>query len=136
VYGKYDQANTILAGFSYGALTAFVVASQRPPTELWLFSLSPYFSEDIPLLKLAWLRYIGKQRTERFWRVSFNDLAPKVICKTLVFLGEKEAKDSPILEQRAIKASKLLPKAQLIIIPGADHDATESRYIEAIKKSI
>ncbi len=40
-YAQLDPANTILAGFSYGAMTALVTASHKLPAELWLFSLSP-----------------------------------------------------------------------------------------------
>jgi len=136
VYSQHDPKETILAGFSYGSMTAFVAASQRLPGELWLFSLSPYFSEDIPLLKLAWLRTIGKQRTERFWRVSFNELAPKVTCKTLLFAGGREIKKYVIMGKRATEAERLLAHAKLFIIPGVGHDVADSKYIEAIKEHI
>src|ERR1035437_7799397 len=46
-YGKCDPKQTIIAGFSFGAMTAFVTATKRNPFELWLFSLSPYFVEDL-----------------------------------------------------------------------------------------
>ena len=97
IYDQYESENTILAGFSYGAMTALSVAAKRPPSALWIFSLSPYFSEDIPLLKLAWLRNIGKQRTERFWRLSFDALAPAITCNTQLFIGDSEAKKFPDL---------------------------------------
>src|ERR1700745_701040 len=47
VYSKHDPADTILAGFSFGAITAFVAAVKQNPFELWLFSLSGYFDEDV-----------------------------------------------------------------------------------------
>ena len=50
-YAKYDPVNTVLAGFSYGSMTAFMSAVKRNPAELWLFSFSPYFSDDMPKLK-------------------------------------------------------------------------------------
>lgn len=62
-YSNHDQSQTILAGFSYGAMTAFVSATKRNPSELWLFSLSPYFAEDLisKNMKQAWLNNIGQR---------------------------------------------------------------------------
>ena len=56
-YSKHDPRDTVLAGFSFGAMTAFVAASKRNPSELWLFSLSGYFDEDIKNkeMKKSWL---------------------------------------------------------------------------------
>src|SRR4051812_45296384 len=65
-YLKLDPANTILAGFSFGSMIAFTEAAKRPPSELWLFSLSPYFAEDLPLLKDTWKEGIGKRRLQVF----------------------------------------------------------------------
>jgi pimeloyl-ACP methyl ester carboxylesterase len=135
-YAKYAPSETILAGFSYGAMTVLVEAAQRQPSELWLFSLSPYFSEDIPLLKLAWLRTIGKQRTERFWRQSFNSLARKITCKNLLFIGQNEAKKYPYLDKRVNIAHEMLAHNELIRIPNCDHDVTSREYIEGIRSAI
>jgi predicted alpha/beta hydrolase family esterase len=60
-YVKHDPKNTILAGFSFGAMTVFVEAARRLPAELWLFSLSPYFAEDLDILDPKWLQGIGKK---------------------------------------------------------------------------
>lgn len=51
VYSTLDAKTTILAGFSYGSMTAFMAATKRNPSELWLFSFSPYFSDDMPKMK-------------------------------------------------------------------------------------
>ena len=40
VYTKHDPRNTIFAGFSFGAMTAFTAAAKVNPSELWFFSLS------------------------------------------------------------------------------------------------
>ena len=136
VYARHVANQTILAGFTYGAMTAFVAASHTLPHQLWLFSLSPYFSEDIPLLKLAYLRYIGKQRTERFWRVSFDKLASMVTCKTLIFTGDKEVKKYPLIGIRANAARDLLKNSKLIRIPLAGHDVSDPDYIAVIEANI
>jgi len=136
VYEQLKPEDTILAGFSYGAMTVLKAAADRMPSELWLFSLSPYFSEDIPLLKLAWLRTIGKQRKERFWRVSFNRLAPAITCKTLLFIGDNESSKYPDLKRRVEQAHTLLKGSKLIRIPGGKHDSTNPEYIDAIEHGI
>ncbi len=41
-YDKLDPNETILAGFSYGAMIAFAAAAKRQPSELWLMSLAPF----------------------------------------------------------------------------------------------
>ena len=135
-YMKYEPQDTVLAGFSYGAMTVFGVAVQRLPAELWLFSLSPYFSEDIPQLKQAWLRNIGKQRQKSFQKMSFERLAPLVTCKTLLFIGDTEAKRFPMLVKRVEEAYKNLPFSQLINIPDCGHDITSKQYIAAIRHAI
>ncbi len=135
-YKKHDPRTTVLAGFSYGAMTALVAASKRQPSELWLFSLSPYFSEDIPGLKLAWLRTIGKQRTERFRRIYFGKLSDIIKCKTLVFMGEKEAQKYPDLRKRCEEAVATIKTAELIVAVGAKHDVTAAGYIKAIQDNI
>ena len=136
LYEKYDSKETILAGFSYGAMTVFGAAGQRLPSELWLFSLSPYFTEDMLVLKLAWLRSIGKQRQERFWRMSFVKIAPKITCKVLLFIGKKEALKFPPLKKRVMQANKQLRNVRLIEIPDCGHDVTSAPYIGAIQEVI
>ena len=44
---QYRPEDTILAGFSFGSMTALAATSHRNPSELWLFSLSPYFSDNL-----------------------------------------------------------------------------------------
>lgn len=136
VYTNYSTTDTILAGFSYGAMTALVSASKKVPNELWLFSLSPYFSEDIPLLKLAWLRRIGKQRSERFWRLSFNELYPLVDCPIKLFIGELELSKWPPMENRFKAASKKFKNCEASVIPDVGHAVDDPKYIRAIQNCI
>jgi len=55
-YDKCDPDNTVLAGFSMGAMAAFIIAANAPkkPQGLWLGSLSPYFAEDLPTANPQW----------------------------------------------------------------------------------
>lgn len=136
IYSKHESENTILAGFSYGSLIAFMAAANRNPAELWLFSLSPYFSDDIPKLKQTWLDNIGKRRVEAFNKLNFSILATGVNCKTLIFVGELEARKYPFLARRAKLAKESLIDSQLITVSAAGHDVGHPNYIEAIKSII
>lgn len=135
-YSKHDPAQTILAGFSFGAMTAFVAASRRNPFELWLFSLSPYFSEDLTRkdMKQTWLTNLGKSRVAVFDRLVFRDLARTIKSKTLVFAGEQEIVKFPGLGYRCEQASKLIADCQYTVIPGVGHDVANPKYVNAISK--
>lgn len=135
-YSRYNPAETILAGFSYGAITAFVAATHRTPAALWLFSLSPYFAADLPQIKQWWLKEIGKRRVATFKQLDFPLLAAKINCPTLIFYGEKEGTAWPWVKARAEEAHKLIKHSKLIEVPGADHDVADPRYVEAIRQAI
>ncbi|MCU0667485.1 MAG: alpha/beta hydrolase [Patescibacteria group bacterium] len=137
-YNKHETANTILAGFSYGAMTAFMAATKRNPAELWLFSLSPYFKEDIesPKMRPAWLRLIGKKRVKAFSELVFNDLSNKIKCRTLIFAGQKEMDKYPGLNFRAKDAHKKIKESELFIAEYAGHDVAHPNYISTIIKAV
>jgi len=135
-YLKYDPKNVILAGFSYGSMTAFISATKKNPSELWLFSLSPYFSDDMSKMKKLWLKYIGKHRDVAFSKLDFNQLAPKIKCKTLIFIGEAEMKKYPIMKNRTKIAHQKIKNNKVIIVPNCKHDVADDRYITSIKENI
>lgn len=123
----YNPRETILAGFSFGAVTAFLAASERNPAELWLCSLSPYFASDNP--KKSGLKYIGKNRAKTFASIDFPKLAEQIHCPTVIMYGELESEN---LRQRAIKASKHIEHCRLIEVPETKHDIAAKKYIQAI----
>jgi pimeloyl-ACP methyl ester carboxylesterase len=135
-YLKHDPKNTILAGFSFGSMTAFVEAANRPPAELWLFSLSPYFAEDLPMLKDRWKDGIGKKRVKAFSELSFNELVKSISSKTLIFAGGEEMKRYPMLSYRFEDAHTKIKNSKFIIAKGAGHDVTHPSYVKAIEESI
>ena len=135
-YSKHDPANTILAGFSYGSLTAFMSATKHNPAELWLFSFSPYFADDIPKMKKSWLKEIGKYRADAFSKLEFNELARYIKCKTQIVVGEKEIKKYPLIGNRSTVASNEIKNSHMTIVDGSDHDVTDKRYITAIEQLI
>ena len=135
-YRKHEPKNTILAGFSFGSMTSFVAATKRNPAQLWLFSFSPYFAEDLPKIKRWWANIIGKRRIEAFSRVSFKDLANKINCPTIIMVGEIETKQFALLTNRCKTAHKMITNSRLVIVPSARHDVTDKNYIETIKTNI
>ena len=135
-YAKYDPVNTVLAGFSYGSMTAFMSAVKRNPAELWLFSFSPYFSDDMPKLKKSWLNNIGNRRADAFGQLDFNNLAKNITCKTLIIVGEVESIKYPLLGARAKTANKVIVNNKLLISPKSDHDVSDKNYIATIESAI
>lgn len=137
-YAAHDPQQTILAGFSFGAMTAFTMATHRNPSELWLFSLSPYFHEDIHNKDMSkrWLKNIGQQRVADFDTLYFNNLAKNIRCKTLIFTGAIEMDQWPNMKRRALEAQKRIQKSRLFIIDNVGHDVSNRSYINAIKQAI
>ncbi len=137
VYDTHDPGETILAGFSFGAMTAFRVAVDRPPAELWLFSLSPYFKEDQadPSFKKSWLTQIGHRRADTFNALSFKSLVKKIGSKIFFFYGDEELKSWTDISIRHA-ATRSMSNVQTVMIAGAKHDVTQPEYIQAISAEI
>lgn len=137
-YSKHNPKDTILAGFSFGAMTVFMAASKQNPYQLWLFSLSPYFSEDLQSknMRKSWLNNIGHRRVSAFDKLVFTNLAKTIHCKTLIFAGEIETNKWPGMKVRALGANRLIPESKLYTIEGVGHDVADKRYIEAIRQAI
>lgn len=137
-YAKHDPKETILAGFSFGALTAFVAATRQNPSELWLFSLSPYFHEDIhsKYMKKSWLSHVGHRRVSAFDKLNFKVLAKIIQCKTLVFAGEAELNKWPDMKARTLSAEKYIRESKLLIVNGVEHDVADKRYVDTIRRAI
>jgi len=135
VYEKYDPKETILAGFSYGAMTVFMAATKRNPSALWLFSLSPYFIEDIEskTFNQSWLNRLGHRRVDAFKKLSFTKLVKKIAAHTVLFYGDLELKTFPDISYRD-RATKALPEIKKVIIKGAKHDVASDVYTKAIEE--
>lgn len=135
VYAEYEAEEVILAGFSYGAMTVFTVAARCNPSELWLFSLSPYFREDIRGLRvrLSWLKAIGVRRTAAFETLHFRELATKVHCKTHLFIGAAEAEKWPVTAKRSEEAKESIKNSTFTVVPDTGHDVAAAPYVRAIR---
>lgn len=135
-YEKYDAADTVLAGFSWGAMTAYVTAANRVPSELWLFSLSPYFKEALHLAKPRWLQAAGKRRSTAFEQLSFDTAAEKITCKTKFFMGDHEIQKFESMKFMLLRAQEKLIDVTHHIVPGVGHEVDNPAYIAAIKHAI
>jgi len=138
VYEGYNPDDVILAGFSAGAMIAFICAAPRNPSALWLFSLSPYFAEDLqsPLMDPLWLEGVGPRRVESSRQLHFDELAASIKCPTLLMDGEVEIARWPIMGERLTKAHRRLESSRLVVAKDADHDITSQPYITALEASI
>jgi predicted alpha/beta hydrolase family esterase len=131
---RTELQNSLLSGFSFGAMISFIVAAEYAnPKQLLLFSLSPYFAEDIPKLKKSWLGGIGKRKVERFKNLSMAQYAPNVECQTAIFVGVKEGEESV---HRARDANQQIKNSQLVMLDRVGHDVSDPRYVDAIRQEL
>jgi len=135
-YRKHDPLQTVLAGFSFGAVTAFVAAVNRAPAELWLFSPSPLFAEDLPNIKEWELVQLGKRRVQATKELSFAALTQKIACPVKLFAGSKELSMWPEMRFRFEQIDTQLINVHSVIIDGVGHAIDDRRYIAAIEAAI
>jgi pimeloyl-ACP methyl ester carboxylesterase len=130
-----DPSETVLIGFSFGAMIACKLATKYPFKKVILCSLSSYWAEDLPNAKKWWLRMVGKKRTEAFKEYRFRGTVLNYKAKeTKVFLGAIEAlhKKYPVMLERGKKAGDQLPNASFNLIEGAGHNISHPNYRQAI----
>ncbi len=132
-YKKEKDEETILFGFSFGAMIALISAAKIKPRTIILASLSPYFKEDLKHVKKTWQKYVGKKRLQDLKKYSFKELASKIKCKTILTMGGKEGKE---LQRRVREAKKKIKNSELIIIKKATHDISQKEYYEKLKEII
>ncbi len=134
---KRDGNNQIyLFGFSYGAMIAFISSIKLKPKTQILCSLSPHFREDLKYFKRPWKKIIGKKRMSDLKNFSFNTLARKINCKTILLAGTEESKKYPLFEKRVKNANKKIHNSKLFMIQGAKHEISQNVYLEKIKEII
>lgn len=138
IYEELDPKKIILAGFSLGAVTAFVAAAKKNPRAVWLFSLSPYFDDDICLTNpdKQVLRIIGKKRLNAFRKLDINTLTEAIKCPVILFCGDIERKKWPDIGRRSDKAHQALAQSRLVNIPDVGHEIENPKYILAIEKAV
>ncbi|OGL33914.1 hypothetical protein A3F64_01390 [Candidatus Saccharibacteria bacterium RIFCSPHIGHO2_12_FULL_42_8] len=137
-YKNFNSKDIILAGFSLGAVTALTVSSNKNPNSLWLFSLSPYFDDDVRLISpdKQTQKVIGQRRLDAFRKLNVRIIAKNLKCPVLLFCGDEERKKWPDIGVRADKMNKVLKDIKLINIPKVGHNIEAPEYIGAIEKVI
>lgn len=130
-YKKYDPAQTILAGFSFGAVTALLAAAERAPSELWLFSLSPLFAEWAD----EWTDDKYQHLLAECRQTSLSDVVTNVQCPIKLFAGELELKKW-YYSKEAFDQLSHLSHCQSFVVPSTGHAVEEFRYVEMIVKNV
>lgn len=127
-----EHGEIYLLGFSFGAMVAVISAAKfAKPKALFLCSVSPYFSEDLEKIKPYWKKEIGMKRVADLEGFSFNELAPKIACRTYIFAGTKEGKE---VEYRVNQAKEKIANSELFWIKDAEHSLESKGYIEKIRE--
>jgi pimeloyl-ACP methyl ester carboxylesterase len=126
---KNDTAdNSMVFGFSFGALIAVLSTKTHKFSKLILCSLSPYFSDNIKLLPALAEKYLGKRRMIAFEKQDF----PKDIKIPVIFLvGSKEKELFPNDSKKYYDLWQGSKK--FILVSDAEHDISNQNYISAIK---
>jgi esterase/lipase len=132
---KEELANSLLSGFSFGAMIALALSAEANPKQLLLFSVSPYFNEDMPL-DPRYIKWAGQRRIDAFEHIHFNELAARIYCETFIFLGDMEKKKYKNMWHRAGEARKRISNSELILVDDVGHDVGDPNYIAAIEEAL
>lgn len=135
-YTNHKSDTNYVLGFSYGAMIAYISAPELKPDKLFLCSLSGYFAEDLHLLKPSWIANRGHRRIDDFKNYSAKSIAKRITSPTVIFYGEKEAKNYPNLKNRCEEAARDIQNAKLVEVPQAPHEIAFPSYMEAIKSEL
>lgn len=134
---KADLEKSLLSGFSWGAMVALITAAQYAnPKKLALYSLSPYFAEDLPKVKKTWLQWAGKRRVENLKEYSMNSLVKQIKCPTVILVGSKEVSKYSDMRKRTKEAHKRIKNNQLVEIEGVNHDVGDPLYVKSIREAL
>lgn len=125
-----EGKETYLLGFSFGAYISFVASSKISPQLQFLCSLSPYFKEDLHLIRPSWTHYWGKRRMEDYKNFSFSNIAKDISCRTLLIVGDQEG---PEILRRAQDAHKKISNSKLVIMENVRHNIGDQKYINTVK---
>lgn len=133
-YFKIEAKEVYTLGFSFGAMISFITSTKVNINTQILCSLSPYFKEDLSVIRKWWLKGVGKHRVENFHQYSYKELSSKVKAQTFLFVGAKETKE--ILHTDKTIFSLLNCKKSLTLVENAKHDIGDKKYLESINEII
>lgn len=130
-YTKVNAEKIYTLGFSFGAMISFISSTKVDIDTQILCSLSPYFKEDLSLIRKWWLKSLGKNRTEDFHQFSYKKLSPLIKTKTFLLIGEKETKEIFHTDNTVFNLLKC--KKTLTIVKGSKHDIGDENYLKSIE---
>jgi pimeloyl-ACP methyl ester carboxylesterase len=137
-YRIHRTEHNVVIGNSFGAIVALLTAPNLLPDELYLCSLSAFFSEDRgEHSDIDSIKYFGKRRMHDLWSLSFNEIAGKynnLGIAVAITYGEKEKEMYPSLVRRCRQAATTMPNARLIELPGAPHSMNDPTYSRELLK--
>lgn len=134
VYEKYDPEDVILAGFSFGAVAALIAAVQRPPHQLWLFSLSPLFAEYYDYWTPKNWDVIGERQRKICRKTSLEKLLKSVKAPIKAFMGGDEPQKFPDIELVFDQVVAANPRNVGYVAAGAGHAVDNPNYRREIVK--
>jgi pimeloyl-ACP methyl ester carboxylesterase len=134
-YDTHDPAETEIWGKSLGGVAALNATTRLrvQPRRLCLMSPSAAWAEDLSKLPPASLGVFNEAQREAFARLSFDELAPRITCPTLLMMGSLEDERLPLLAARVRRAAELIPNARLVIAEDAGHGLYYPGYYEALR---
>lgn len=135
-YNQRKSEHNIVIGNSFGAVIAFVTATQLQPDHVYICSLSPFFAEDRSKYPNDYgVKWFGKRRLVDLRSTSASDIAKRISqlgIKTTIAYGEKEHQTSPALVARCIETAQAIKGSRLVEIPSAPHDMTDEVYSRGV----
>ncbi len=124
-------ANTVILGFSFGAMLAVLLAQRYHCKKLILCSLSPYFKEDLRFIPNNARQWLGKRRMHDFAHYTF----PKnsTTSATLI-MGDSDWQFG--LKKIKERYHLWKGKKKLHILKGVAHSMNNDLYLKAVEQSI
>lgn len=127
-----SYGDEVVLGFSFWAMIALKVAENKKFQRVFLCSLSPYFSEDLPLLPKYYMLHLWVRRWHDFSK-NYSENTIKNILKNeySIIYGWDE---SERLQNRNKKMIEKLNIKEVSVVPWVWHDIANSDYRENILK--
>lgn len=122
-------SDSVILGFSLGAMCAVAAAPELRPRAQILCSLMPLYAEDqphqsLPMRAWAWRVYLGRRK------VSYPDVDGQGWPPTTFIYGEREHR---IIQQRVRDAREVrFPGAKTLVVPGARHAIANAEYLATV----
>lgn len=119
-----------ILGFSYGAMISFISSVDLKLEFQILCSLTPFFNEDLNILKKSWIKLIWKRQTENFRQISFDKIAKQINCKTIVLAWDKEWIE---VLNRIQESKEKIKNSEIYILSKVKHNLWQKEYLDKLE---